>query len=139
MISELLINWLISTEKDMENHKNQIILFTAITTSHPLKMLKCIFFFLTGHQRYNHLFKCNKMFNWQICGDLKVIAMVLGLQGGFTKYYHFLCLWESSATKHHCVRNVWPKRVSSNMELPISSTCDLLIHRKYFFHLCISS
>jgi len=25
-------------------------------------------------------------FIWQICGDLKVIALLLGLQQGFTKY-----------------------------------------------------
>lgn len=32
---------------------------------------------------------------WTICGDLKVIALLLGLQGGFTKFCCFLCLWDS--------------------------------------------
>ena len=31
-------------------------------------------------------------FKWQICGDLKVIALLLGLQQGFTKIL-LLCLW----------------------------------------------
>jgi hypothetical protein len=35
----------------------------------------------------------------QVCGDLKVIALLLGFQGGFTKYCCFLCLWDSRATE----------------------------------------
>jgi len=35
-------------------------------------------------------------FKWQICGDLKVIALLLGLQG-FTKYCCFICEWDSRA------------------------------------------
>jgi len=30
-------------------------------------------------------------FKWQICGDLKVIALLLGLQQRFAKYCCFLC------------------------------------------------
>jgi len=30
-------------------------------------------------------------FKWQICGDLKVIALLLGLQQGFTKYCFYIC------------------------------------------------
>jgi len=29
-------------------------------------------------------------FKWQICGDLKVIVLLLGLQQGFTKYCCFI-------------------------------------------------
>jgi len=35
-------------------------------------------------------------FKWKICGDLKVIALLLGLQQGFTKYCCFICEWDSS-------------------------------------------
>ena len=45
----------------------------------------------------------HKQFNWQICGDLKVIAILMGLQAGFTKYCCFLCLWDSRATEHHFI------------------------------------
>ena len=31
-----------------------------------------------------------------ICGDLKVVAMLLGQQNGFTKFLCFLCEWDSS-------------------------------------------
>jgi len=30
-------------------------------------------------------------YNWNICGDLKVIALLLGLQLGYTKFCCFLC------------------------------------------------
>jgi len=30
-------------------------------------------------------------FKWQICGDLNVIALLLGLQQGFTKCCCFIC------------------------------------------------
>ena len=34
---------------------------------------------------------------WLICGDLKVVGLVPGLQGEYTKYPFFLCLWDSRA------------------------------------------
>lgn len=51
-----------------------------------------------------------KDFNWKICADLKVIAILLGLQGGFTKYCCFLCMWDSRATGNHYSTKVWPER-----------------------------
>lgn len=45
-----------------------------------------------------------------ICGDLKVLSMLLGQQSGFTKYPCFLCLWDSRARSEHYVRKVWPVR-----------------------------
>ena len=30
---------------------------------------------------------------WEICWDLKVIALLLGLQGGFTKFCFFYVCW----------------------------------------------
>lgn len=48
--------------------------------------------------------------NWYICGDLKVIGMLLGLQGGYTKYCCFLCLWDSRAKQDHYKRKIWPVR-----------------------------
>ena len=37
--------------------------------------------------------------NWKICGDLKTLRMLLGQQGGYTKYPCFPCLWDSRAKK----------------------------------------
>ena len=30
--------------------------------------------------------------NWDVCGDFKMLAFLLGLQGGYTKYSCFICL-----------------------------------------------
>lgn len=49
-------------------------------------------------------------YNWNICGDLKVVAILLGLQLGYTKYCCFLCEWDSRARDSHYVRKVWPPR-----------------------------
>jgi len=51
-------------------------------------------------------------FKWQICGDLKVIALVLGLQKWFTKYCCFICEWDSRARSLHYSRKDWPARKS---------------------------
>lgn len=47
---------------------------------------------------------------WQICGDLKVIAIILGMQLGYTKYCCFLCEWDSRDRTSHYIRKNWPKR-----------------------------
>jgi len=51
-------------------------------------------------------------FKWQICGDLKVIALLLGLQQGFTKYCYFICEWDSRARYLHYSIKEWPARKS---------------------------
>jgi len=51
-------------------------------------------------------------FKWQICGDLKVIALLLGLQKGFTKYCCFICEWDRRARSFHYSRENWPARKS---------------------------
>ena len=40
---------------------------------------------------------------WKISADLKVIGMLRGMLGGFTKYYCFLCLCDSRATDEHYI------------------------------------
>lgn len=47
---------------------------------------------------------------WTVCGDLKVISMILGQQGGYTKYPCFLCEWDSRDKSQHWVRKEWPRR-----------------------------
>jgi hypothetical protein len=47
---------------------------------------------------------------WQICGDLKVVALLLGMQLGYTKYCCFLCLWDSRDRKSHYIKDKWPSR-----------------------------
>lgn len=49
---------------------------------------------------------------WLICGDLKMIAILLGLQSGYTKYPCFLCLWDSRADELHFSKKTWPERTN---------------------------
>jgi len=37
--------------------------------------------------------------NWNICGDLKLTALLLGLQFGYTTVCCFLCEWDSYGQK----------------------------------------
>jgi hypothetical protein len=48
--------------------------------------------------------------SWIICGDLKVLSTLLGMQGGYTKFPCFLCLWDSRSKSEHWVRKEWPER-----------------------------
>ena len=47
---------------------------------------------------------------WELCGDFKMLAFLLGQQGGYSKYSCFLCLWNSRADDQHYSRQQWPLR-----------------------------
>ena len=47
---------------------------------------------------------------WTVCGDLKVISMLLGQQSGYTKFPCFLCEWDSRDRKEHYIKKEWPIR-----------------------------
>ena len=48
--------------------------------------------------------------NWMLCGDLKVLCMLLGQQSGYTKYPCFICEWDSRARDKHWTQKEWPTR-----------------------------
>lgn len=52
-----------------------------------------------------------KQHGWQLCCDLKMVAILLGMQLGFTKYCCHLCLFDSRNRKLHYRKKKWPKRV----------------------------
>jgi len=47
-----------------------------------------------------------------ICGDLKVVSLLMGLQLEYTKYCCFLCVWDSRAETLHYLKRDWPQRKS---------------------------
>jgi len=49
---------------------------------------------------------------WQICGDFKILTILLGQQSGFTKFPCYLCLWDSRDRGNHYVKKNWPSRTS---------------------------
>ena len=51
-------------------------------------------------------------FKWKLCGDRKVVALLLGIQIVHTKHCCFLCELDSRDKKNHCVNKLWPKRTS---------------------------
>lgn len=53
-----------------------------------------------------------KSHQWQICGDLKIITMLLGQQSGFTKYSCYLCLWDSRDRQKHYKVKEWSVRTT---------------------------
>jgi hypothetical protein len=50
--------------------------------------------------------------DWMICGDLKVLCMLLGQQAGYTKYPCFMCEWDSRARSQHWEQKHWTPRTS---------------------------
>lgn len=49
---------------------------------------------------------------WLISADLKMVAIIMGMQLGWTKYCCFLCLWDSRNRKEHWSGREWPARES---------------------------
>ena len=41
---------------------------------------------------------------------MRMISILLRLQGGYTKYPCFLCLWDSRADDRHYLQKEWPAR-----------------------------
>ena len=42
-----------------------------------------------------------EQYKWPICGDLKVISILLEMQPGYTKYCCFICEWDSRTRDLH--------------------------------------
>jgi hypothetical protein len=47
-----------------------------------------------------------------ICGDLKVMCLLLGQQAGYIKYPCFMCKWDSRSRSQHWKQNRWTPRTS---------------------------
>ena len=43
-------------------------------------------------------------FKWKLYGDLKVVALLLGMQLGYTNYRCFMCEWDTRDKKNHYVK-----------------------------------
>ena len=77
--------------------------FSSVPVGHPVEMKeshKSMELILSALNYQEH--------KWLICGDLKVVGIILGVQGGYTKYPCFLCLWDSCVDDQHYVRQEWP-------------------------------
>lgn len=48
---------------------------------------------------------------WKICCDLKIIALLMGMDLGYTKFRCFLCEWDRRYKENHDIQMERPKRV----------------------------
>jgi len=53
--------------------------------------------------------------NWRICCDLKVVAMLCGLQGGYTKHMCFICDWDSRHIGNQYKNHSWKNRTEAKV------------------------
>jgi hypothetical protein len=51
-------------------------------------------------------------YGWHMCGNLKVVSLLMGLQPGYTKYCCFLCEWDSRTKTLQYLKRNWPQRKS---------------------------
>ena len=103
------INWLLFIDASKDNIKTVLLhngntlpsvpIAYSTTMKESYENLKAI---LISIQYDDH--------NWRICADLKVVAILTGLQLDHTKFYYFMCLWNSRARVEHYVRKDWPIR-----------------------------
>lgn len=60
-------------------------------------------------------------FQWQICCDLKMVSILLGMQAGWTSHPCFLCNWNSRAKNQYGAHNWVPRGDAVINELNIKS------------------
>ena len=72
-------------------------------------------------------------YEWDVIGDFKVVAFVMGLQGGFIRFPCFLCLWDSRNTSLHCKVKNWPLRSSYGVGIHNVKLVPLVYAKKVLF------
>jgi len=53
-----------------------------------------------------------EIYNLNICGNVRITALLLGLQLGYTKFCCSLCEWGSRGRKYHYIQKQWFKMES---------------------------
>lgn len=79
--------------------------YASIPVGHSVKLRESYETFKLLLEKLNY-----SKYKWPICGDLKMITILLGQQSGYTKFPCFLCLWDSRADSRHYIVKDWPKR-----------------------------
>ena len=81
------------------NEKSSISLVRAIALKETIETIELIL-------RLINYFAYNR----HICGDLKVVGLLFGMQMGYTKHQCFLCFWYSRDDEQHYIKKDWPLR-----------------------------
>lgn len=98
-------DWRLFIDSSIRSLKAVLLHNASVPIAHPVML----------NENYRNLDFVLKNFNynshnWQLCGDLKIITILLGQQGGFTKFPCLLCEWDSRDRNHHWTRKQWPAR-----------------------------
>ena len=84
----LFIDFSKSSIKAVLLHNGNLLPSISIAYSENLRESHKTMVILLEHIKYD-------TYNWHICGELKVIELLLGMQPGYTKYCSFVCEWDS--------------------------------------------
>jgi hypothetical protein len=88
------------------------------------------------NETYENLKQLNKLeyskYGWHICGDLKVVSLLMGLQLGYIKHCCFLCEWDSRAKtlyylKRHSPQRKFLKVGEENVQHPVLENPDTTV------------
>ena len=82
-------------------------IFPSVTLAHAANMKE-------SDESMKLMLGMNKFdeFNLKLCGDLYVVALLLGMRLRYTNYCCLLCEWDSWDKKNHYVDRLWHKRTS---------------------------
>ena len=84
-------------------HNGNLLPFIPIAYSENLRESHETMVILLEYIKYD-------TYNWRICGDFKVIGLLLEMQHGYTKYCCYICEWDSRARQSHYIQKDWPLR-----------------------------
>jgi hypothetical protein len=71
--------------------------------------------------------------SWYLCSDMKILGMLLGQHGRYTKFPCFLCEWDSRATDKHWTTKDLPKR--ENLIPGSKNVHASLVDKQKFYYL----
>ena len=86
-------------------HNRNRFPFVPLAHAASMKESNECMYLLLGKMKYDE-------FRSKLCGNLKAVALLLGMQLVYTKYCYFLCEWDRRDKKNHYVNKLWPKRTT---------------------------
>ena len=74
-------------------------------------------------------------YGWEVIGDFKMLVFLIGLQGGFTKFPCYICLWDIRDTAEHYHKRNWSQRTEFSVGKNTVKWEPLMNPQKYCFLL----
>lgn len=79
--------------------------FLFIPVAHPVELIE-------NYENMKLVLETLKYgcYKWDVCSEFKMLKFLLGLEGGYTKYFCFLFLWHSRSGDQHYTKKGYPSR-----------------------------